>query len=163
MKKLVERIKSRSVEVGECWEWRGAKQHQSTTPMINYNRRSMSVMRALAKNAGKEVTGLVATTSCRNPMCVNPAHLVLLSRGDLLVKVSGEQQFQKRTASRLAVSNGSKRRKLSHEAVKEIRNSQEDRGALALTYGVTRSHINAIISGHRRALTPNNVFAGLMP
>lgn len=161
-KPLIERVKAHAVEVGECWEWKGATQSTSTTPVIRYEGKAVSVMRALAIDAGMRVKGYVATNSCRNPKCVNPQHVVVVSRSLLNNKVSREQQYQKRPTYRLAVSKGSKRRKISEADVITIRASSESTAVLAETYGVTRSHINSILNGHRRRTTSNNIFIGLM-
>lgn len=131
--------------------------------MLRYKTASMSVVRALAIDAGMKVKGLVATTSCRNPNCVRPEHVVLVPRGTLNRLVTDEQQYQKRPAYRIAVSKSSAHRKLTDEQVAEIRAcAGGDTLALSQTYGVTRSHINSIIKGHRRAMMATNVFAGLM-
>lgn len=161
-KPLVERVKAHAIEVGECWEWKGATQSTSTTPVIRYEGKAVSVMRALAIDAGMRVEGRIATNSCRNPKCVNPEHVILVSRKMLNNKVAEEQQYQKRPTYRLAVSKGSTRRKISEADVITIRASSESTAVLAETYGVTRSHINSILNGHRRRMMSNNVFAGLM-
>lgn len=161
-KPLIERIKGLSVEVGDCWEWQGATQSVSTTPIINYKGVATGVLRAIAKDRNITLKGYVVTNSCRNPKCVNPEHAVVTTRSSLITKVSKEQRFQRRADYRLTLSKASKMRKLDDSAVAEIRASDEDRAVLAQRYGVTRGHINSIRSGHRRQLATVNVFAGLL-
>jgi len=162
MKTVTERVREKSVDVGECWEWRGATQTKSTTPIINYKGMAISVMRALALEAGMKLDGLVATNRCRNPACVNPAHVVAVPRSRLITMVSAEQQFQKRVDFRRRLSLSSWKRKLSDSDVAAIRASEEGSDILSERYKVTRSHINAVQSGHRRAVITTNVFAGLL-
>ncbi len=162
MKTLLQRVREKSVDVGDCWEWRGATQTKSTTPIVNYGGKAVSVVRALALDAGAKLDGLVATNRCRNPACVNPEHVVAVPRSMLITMVSQEQQFQKRLDFRHRLSRSSWKRKLSDSDVNAIRTSDADRQTLAQQYGVTRSYINSLKSGHRRALATTNVFAGLL-
>lgn len=162
MRTLIERVRALSVEVGECWEWQGAVQSTSTTPMIRYGKSSISVARALAIEAGKPVKGLFATNTCRNPSCVNPDHVVVTTRRALNIKVAREQQYQRRPSYRATLSRNSGRRKISDEQVDEIRASSEGSDVLAKRYNITRSHVNSILSGWRRMATSANIFAGLL-
>lgn len=162
MKPLIERVKALSIEVGDCWEWHGSTQSTSTTPIIRYKRTVMSVMRALALEAGMKVDGYVATAKCRNPKCVTPDHLELVTRKRLNTRVSNEQQYQKRLNYRANMSIASKKRKLTDSQVLEIRDSDTDRNILAQEYGISRTHVNAIKSGYSRARLTTNIFAGLM-
>lgn len=80
-------IKARCDMAGDCWLWPGAKIHGTPYIAINIAGRRVNV------NAQKHVLRLSGWTmppgarvreSCRNPMCLNPAHLERIGHANAL-------------------------------------------------------------------------------
>lgn len=95
--------------------------------------------------------------SCGSDRCINPQHMVKVSRGD---KTAGRMVL---ATHRLAIVNGVRASsKLTMEAARAIRASDEPAKALAERYGVTAANIHMV----RRNITwrevARNPFAGLV-
>lgn len=70
----IDRLLSRRVIVGECWEWEGSRNKQG------YGRLKLAgkyrrVHRVMADLVGLTGTGPQVLHTCDNPPCFNPAHL----------------------------------------------------------------------------------------
>lgn len=80
-------IKARCDMAGDCWLWTGAKIHGTPYVAVLIGGRRVNV------NAQKHVLCLAGWTlpagarvreSCRNPMCLNPAHLARIGHANVL-------------------------------------------------------------------------------
>ena len=146
---IQEYVQARSDEVGECWEWNRAVQGKTGVPVMRYEGRAQPVRRVLAIEMGILTQGRLATCRCANMRCVNPAHIVTMTR----------QQLQKRTAKLTGMqANPARCRKLAQTArrtgkltaaqVAEIRAiegvKQRD---IARMYGITQTTVSAIRRG----------------
>lgn len=146
---LLEYLQARVDEVGDCWEWRGAVQRSSRSPVMRYAGRAQPVRRVVATELGLALQGRLATCKCANSLCVNPKHIMTVTR----------QQLQQRTAKITQVhANPARCRKLAQSArrtaklteaqVIEIRAiegmKQRDIGAL---YGIAQATVSAIRRG----------------
>lgn len=136
---------------GECWEWRGAKNHKGYGVI---GTRVYSVAVAMAAHRlsflihhGPLPPGLQACHTCDNPPCVNPTHLfagtAADNSADMVRKgrsIRGRRQTVKHDV----------KRKLTVDAVKDIQRRAalgESTTRLASEYGVGRATIYRAVRG----------------
>lgn len=162
---MLDDIKARCEEVGECWIWQGAT-GQTGYPIVKVAGQGCKLVRRLVLELrGVELKPRQPTvTTCNDKLCVCPEH----------VKATNPSSVGRAAAKRGAFSSparGAKiakaRRaaadsKLTAEAAREIRESSESGPALARKYGVNRSRIQAIKSGKAWKDYTGNPFQGLM-
>lgn len=163
-----ERLKPHYTEIGDCWEWHGALQG-GAVPCLKYKDdqgqwKLVAVRRWIAIQQGKKVKGRLATTTCDNPRCVCPDHVVLWTRKQLqdrnAVKVKSnitDAQRKKRSDNRRKQGNV----KITLEQAREIRMSAASTREIAEKYGVTQKTAWLAKTGktHRDFFNP---FAGLI-
>lgn len=148
MKELIERVRRHIDEIGDCWEWNGATQTKSPTPMINYQRKVKPVRRLLAETLGKNITGKFVTCKCRNELCVNPDHLLIVTRKRLQEIVSKERNYtsnpvrMKKLADKARLNS-----KLTLELAAEIREAEGTQRAIAARYGISQATVSVIKRG----------------
>lgn len=152
MTTLLDHIRSRSLEVGECWEWQGACHSRSQCPFIKWQGRPILVRRALAIELGRRVTGKCVTMSCGTRTCVNPAHFLLLTRSELSIRTAAALDYRSpvRVARISATLRRSGRLKLTAadaEAIRAASAAGVRRYVLAEQYGVTLGTITNIVHG----------------
>lgn len=150
------------IEVGACWEWQGALQTKAPVPTMNFNGKVGPVRRHIAEHMGMQVEGKLATTSCCNPLCVNPDHIALLTRKKLQQRVArniryaGNPVRMKKLSDR-ARANG----KLTLEQAQAIREAEGKQREIAARFGVTQATVSAIKRG-RTWRDYSNPFAQLI-
>ena len=160
--KLIARIRLSVVEVGDCWEWRGALQHNAPTPTIRWEEKVGSVRRFIAIEQGKLVKGKYATCKCRNNMCVNPDHVTLVTRKRLQELIADESGYANNPTRTKKIAEVARARgKLTVELVAAIREAPGTQRAIAKQYGVGQSTISAIMRG-KTWREYSNPFAGLL-
>lgn len=142
---LAERLEAGSVLLPFCGcrVWMGATRDHGYG-MIGFGRKAIKAHRAaymLAHGeipAGEGYHGTVVRHTCDVPSCVNPDHLEIGSQADNMVDVANRGN---RKGERHHL------RKLSDEAVREIRKSGESQTHLAKRFGVHPSTISFAKSG----------------
>lgn len=161
---LVERVRLKCTECGDCWVWTGALSHG--TPVMSVRaggKKSMqSVRRLLLVAKGKDPGRKLATTGCETALCVSPEHLVAMTRQALTKRSCLRTGYANRLDRRAKVQAASKaRRKLTDEQAAEVRASNLLLRELAAKYGVAKETIGAIRRGksYRNYTGP---FAGLL-
>lgn len=152
MAALADHVRSRSVEVGECWEWQGAVHSRSVSPFMKWRGQVLNVRRALAIDEGRSVSGRCVTMCCGNRLCVNPAHLQLLFRSALSSRTAKTLNYQSpaRVARISASLRASGRLKLTPEAAADIRRQHADGvpgPEIAAQYGVNKATVASIVRG----------------
>lgn len=151
------------VEVGECWEWRGALQSNSPVPTMNYKGKVAPVRRHIAEARGTPLQDKLATHSCGNQMCVNPEHVVLITRKRLQARIARETQHQVNAVRRKRLSDKARKRsKLTLELALEIRAAEGNQREIAKQYGVSQATVSAIKLG-KTWRDYNNPFSQLFP
>lgn len=148
MKELTERVRRHIEEIGDCWEWTGAMQSNAPTPMINYNRKVQPVRRALAEKMGKSIKGKLVTCKCRNELCVNPDHLLVVTRKRLQEMVSKERKYTSSPVRmRKLAEKARAHSKLTPELAAEIREADGSQREIAARYGISQSTVSVIKRG----------------
>ena len=142
---LLNKITDRCEEVGDCLEWQG---HISAggSPRMYHDGKTHSVRKLMLQANGKasEVPPKrKLMTTCENPRCVHPSHLVIVPMAkfvrDRLVANTNHQI----RAAKIAKARR-KSAKLTADDVAAIRASDEADHILAERYGVSRSHVSGI-------------------
>ena len=90
---LLERIKARVIEEGDCWIWQGCM--NGTIPQTYLgNRRVGGVRVALWRELkGAVPRGKVVSNSCGDDRCVNPDHLILMTPSQRGKRAAKEGKF----------------------------------------------------------------------
>src|SRR5688572_26766007 len=120
--------------VSGCWNWNGAKL-RSGHGIVKVCRKPVMAYRVFfIFFVGTIAFGLQLHHRCENPSCVNPAHLVALTRGD---------------HARLHA-------KLNHEKAAEIRRVYNRSGLtqreIAERFGVSQTTISCVLTGRTWAV-----------
>lgn len=161
MEELIERIRKHIEEVGDCWEWTGALQPHAPTPVMRFHQKTSQVRRFIAIYQGKQLKGRLATCKCRNELCVNPEHVVVVSRQRLQQLIAQERQYQTNPVRMKKLAEKARQRSpLTPEQVAEIRESSDSQRVIAARYGITQGAVSSIKRG-RTWKDYSNPFVGL--
>ncbi len=148
MKELIERVRRHIEEIGDCWEWTGATQSNAPTPMMNYKGRVGSVRRFLAEAQGKSIKGKLVTCKCRNELCVNPDHLLVVTRKRLQEMVSKERKYTSNPVRMKKLADKARENsKLTSELAAEVREADGTQREIAARYGVSQATVSVIKRG----------------
>ena len=161
MKELIERIRRHIEEIGDCWEWTGALQPKAPTPVMRFHQRTSQVRRFIAIAQGKKLDSKVATCKCRNELCVNPDHVVVVTRKRLQELIAQERQYQTNPVRMKKLADKARQRsKLTLELVQQIKDAEGSQRAIAAQFGITQAAVSSIKRG-RTWKEYSNPFAGL--
>ena len=156
-------IAGRCVEVGDCWEWQGAV--SSGGPIFGrHGTANISVRRLIVDHRGQHRSRRqVVTTTCNNPRCVNPAHVVVRPKGYAIARAAATTGAWQNPARRQRIANWARATKgvLTSEQAAEIRLAPGTQVAIAKQYGVAKQTVWQIKSG-ANWVDHHNPFAGLM-
>lgn len=78
-KTIIDVIKEKTIEVGDCMEWTGYV-HICGYPQTSTGGKPITVRRLLAIRLGMNPGKRVVTNSCGNRLCVAPDHLLMTTR-----------------------------------------------------------------------------------
>lgn len=108
------------------------------------------VRRVLLASAGVDVFGKVCANKCGTPACVNPKHLVALSRRQFYRRTRQHYSMNLAQRARVAASNRA-RSKITPEIAEQIRQSTQSQTEIARTFGVSQAAVSFIRRGLRWA------------
>lgn len=129
----------------DCWLWTAATNEHGYGVMRPEGKRTgptIKAHRVALQLAGVEIDGLLIRHACDNPPCVNPAHLSVGTHKDNSADMVARGRSPRGSRSGAA--------KLTEAQVVEIRTryaAGERQRALAVEYGISRSHISYIVNG----------------
>lgn len=145
---LIERIRQRVIEEGECWNWTGALQTCGSTPTMKYNGTVMAVRRAIMLERGVPMGKGRATYTCGNPMCVNPEHVGVRSIAAIqkrtIANLSAAQELIRGHNIAHALRKNKKHTRLSMEIAREIRAAEGTHLEIAKRYALDPADVSAI-------------------
>lgn len=148
MKELIERVRKHIDEVGDCWEWNGAMQSNAPTPAINWKRRCKPVRRVLAEAMGKAIQGKFVTCKCRNELCVNPDHLMVVTRKRLQEMLSKERNYTSNPVRNKKLADKARlKSKLTSELAAEVREADGTQREIAARFGISQATVSVIKRG----------------
>ena len=160
-------IKDRCDEVGECWIWKMSL--KTGVPAVRIptsedpKRPLVNVRRWMAIQQGKSVDGLFATTKCCDPLCVNPEHIILMTRKQLS-KRAGATMSRNETPARRAKRTAARVRrgdiKIGPEIARQIRNSDKTTKEWAAELGCSPNTVWLVVAG-KTLVDHTGPFAGL--
>lgn len=149
---LIEHIKSRCEMQGDCWIWQGA--HDNGRPRVRWGNGAVTIRRQILIEAGHRVRRSdSAVASCKTPLCVNPEHVVAVSRKRLVREYS--QRMPESIRREINRKAALPLRKLSDADVSEIVVSTAMGRDLAAQYGVSESTISAYRTGRKTRAVPS--------
>jgi DNA-binding XRE family transcriptional regulator len=146
VRNILDVIREKSVEEGDCWLWTGYVA-TSGHPYTSTGGKGSTVARSVATRLGMKVDGKVVRMKCNNKLCVNPAHLSVISRPDLARQtlVASTRTIEWKMKHIAATRRKSK---LTMDMVRQIRNAEGfTQKQLAQQYGVHQRVIHNIRSG----------------
>lgn len=148
MSDLLQRIKNKIVEVGDCWEWQGAMQATSPVPTMNFNGKVKPVRRHIAEAMNLKVEGKLATYRCGNPLCVHPDHIAVITRKKLQQRIAKEFKHHTNPLRLKKLSDKARARgKLTAELAQSIRDAEGTQRQIAAQFGVTQATVSVIKRG----------------
>lgn len=150
MNALIERVQSSAVQDGDCWRWIGARQTNGSTPVMQWQGKVGNVRRFILIDAGVAMGRMLAGVSCGNPECVNPAHVVKVSRRQVSQEAADAMDHTSKTlrAMRTAAAARTRRNnKLTEQGAASIRLDYRPQRMIAAEYGVTQHTVWAIKAG----------------
>lgn len=149
---LLERIRSRCVEDGDCLMWQGATDSSGTPLMrLNGSRSNVPVRRvvlqAIGKWSGKK--NHVASNVCCASACVSEEHAREFSRSYLIKRAAERTGYHLSPVRNAKLAAAHRNKKLDDPALREaIKNSPLSTRALAREYGVSQTIIWMLVAGH---------------
>lgn len=148
MDQLIERLRKRTEEVGECWEWHGALQSNAPTPVMRHEGTTMAVRRVIAIVAGLQLTGRLATHKCGNPLCVNPDHVAMVTRKRLQKRIATTIQYHASPVRMQKLADKARSKaKLTMDLAEQIRQAEGPQRQIAARFGVTQATVSVIKRG----------------
>lgn len=157
-------IKSRCIEVGECWEWQGAR-NSSGMPYVWFNDRTTPVRRVALQLHLREPIGPneVASLRCGNTACVRPhaEHVVRCSQDDHRAYLSSIGVGCSSTAKRVLSARSRPGVVLSMEAARQARAEGLTPAEIAKRFGCSRASGYLLLAGEiwREQLPGASVFS----
>lgn len=156
-------IQSRCIECGDCWHFLKRRMTESTKrhPLMSIGGKVLLVRRVAYEEAhGPIPAGKNIVPICGDPRCVNPKHqkqMTFAEVGRLAAKNGAYSNPARGKAISEAIAH---RRKLSPEAIAEIKASDTPSRELAAKFGVNKSLIPRIRRGDSHK-DYSNPWAGL--
>jgi predicted XRE-type DNA-binding protein len=146
MRNILDIIKEKTVEVGDCMEWTGY--YNRRTPATTIAGRGISVRSLVALRLGMPTDGKMVTNRCCNINCVNPEHLVLMTKSQFHSHVSKHRLDQTSLSRRMKISKAvRKRSKLTAEIAAQIRSHPGKQSEIAEQFGVCKKTVYVIRAG----------------
>ncbi len=161
----MEFIRAKSHEDGDCLIWDGAKGTSNVggVPYISVNRKLIPVRRWIAQNILQaKIDGLIASTKCGNPLCIDPAHIAMKTRKELTTDAAKRTQYHKNPARNYKLALAARARSPhSPELIERIRNMEGTHKGIARELGINFTAVNRIKNGTGYKEYKNNPWAGL--
>lgn len=149
---LLARISAKCVEEGACLIWRGCFS-DSGVPQVSFRCRAHSVRRVLyeAVTGRAPGAGMVVAPRCRNPRCVSPDCLRLLTVAQLRKADAARGAFSSAKANAARLVAARRRVVISDDVIALVRGFEGTCAQAAAASGVSLSHCKKIRAGTARA------------
>lgn len=160
---LMERIRAKCVEDGDCLIWTGATTSNGTPTMrMPKTREMIGVRRLVLKIAGRWKEGLLATSTCGHPQCVCEHHARGVTRAQLSKLAIKRTAYHLSPARNAKIAAAARARygKLTPEMREAIMESDLPQRVLGEMYGVGQHSISELKQG-KSYRDYANPFAGL--
>lgn len=156
---------ARCTEDGDCWLWNHAR-GEAGCPKYGTRVEGEAVNVHLRRpvwqmaNPGKSIGNRMVSPSCGNPTCLNPDHLVLRTKGQVLREMMARPDVRARR-SVASMRHRNRNAKLDMEKARYIRSSDKTLVQLGAELGVSLETVSRV----RRGVAWQegaNPFAGLL-
>lgn len=145
-KTILDVIKEKTVEVGDCMEWTGYC--NGRVPSTSVGGRGMSVRSLVALRLGWPIDGKVVTNRCGNHLCVNPDHLRMMTKSQFHTYVTQTKIDQQALSRRMKLSKSVRQRsKLTLEQAQAIKAHPGPHHVIAKEFGVCMATVSSIRTG----------------
>ena len=156
-----ESLRERCTEDGDCLIWQGYSTNK--TPMVSHNGQLVSVRRLFTTLIKGQVRSAgYYTTSCGTNGCVEPSHIVWRSQSQhsraMAKTANGSISVQLTRRAKISAT----KRRISDEALHDIRHSNESGPVLAERYGISRTTVNNYRRASSGRTLATNPWAGLL-
>lgn len=137
------------VDDDACWVWPGAKAGTLPNIKVNGAAGSARVFVWLWSHGRKPGKGRVVRMTCECAACLNPAHMAVQTRAQVLLENHGKANplLSAARQRRTAIQQG--RAKLTMEQARRIRAADGTLTELAAQFGVSRALVHQIRAGIR--------------
>ena len=161
---LIDTIRARCVEDGDCLRWQGAAVGGRHPSMPHGTKRGALVRRLVWEAThGPIPPGKIIRCTCGTPLCVAVEHLKLTTFAKLGKELGavGLMSGPIRSANIAAAKRAGSQAKLSQEAVRAIRESGERGTVLAARYRISEATVSKIRKHQVRREFAGNPWQGL--
>lgn len=136
-------LRLRTACEGDCWNWLSTTDR--TTPVMRdplTHGRTVNVRRFTLELMGRKMARLLATVSCGNLRCVNPDHLVAVTR-KTLQRMTAERNPYAQNPARNAKISKAKRARSRHstEVIAQVVASTAPTRQIAREYGMAQATV----------------------
>lgn len=157
---MLSKIIHHCTEEGDCLLWRRSRCNGH--PAMRIEGKTQLIRRVIWQESNGEIPqGKIVRVTCGSPLCINPSHIELTSYQKLGKQLGalGIMSGQVRSAA-IQRAKRKTQGKLSLDAVRDIRTSDETTIVLAARYGVAQAHISKVRK-HKCQRDYSSPFAGL--
>jgi len=140
-------------DIGGHWVWRQATTAKNKAPQACIEGKTgQLVARWLMQHLGHNITGMAVVVKCCEPLCLNPAHLKVITKGAVLRKAysTGQRNTEAEHFSRRRRAEKSGLAKIDMATARLLRSRMaagEKWPALSKETGLARSTLRAIETG----------------
>lgn len=159
---LAEKLEQHCEEQGDCMVWSGPMV-QRKFPVLNVERKKLYVKRHAMELMGRRLGKQVVTSSCDNQACVNPDHLVVVTKAkmvEMTVAAHGGTLNTPASKAKIAASLRAKS-PLSQEEISDIRNSNDSVRTIANRHDISMAYVYMLQRGLWRRDYSATPFTGL--
>lgn len=147
-------IRGRCEEIGDCWIWKQGT-NSDGQPHARHDGAKVQVRRLVWQLAHADAVlapNFMVISECTHKMCVGPDCAKDMSRPQYLVRMNslGKLNGSTQAVAHTRAMRARATTKLTMEKAAALRAriaAGEDRGAVALEYGITRDHANRVARG----------------
>ncbi len=143
----IARFWSRVDMSGACWEWKGQLNKNGYGMFMQDGHPLRAHRISWTLTYGPIPEAMLVCHHCDNPSCVRPSHLFLGTSADNMADMAEKGRAGK------VIGSENPRTLISDDDIRRIRErvaNGEPQSAIAVQFGVTRSHIWRVVNGHRR-------------
>lgn len=155
----VVKLLERTEEFGDCKLWTGALIH-GKAPVITIDDKKVYVKRRVMALLGRNVEHKCVTSDCTNKLCIEPAHLVVTTKGGIARRTAASGALSTPLCGAKVAAALRAKSKLSQAAVQAIRASDKPVIELAAENNISESYVYMIRRGDFRK-DYSSPFAGL--
>lgn len=137
---LADKLDQHCEEQGDCMLW-GGPLVQRKFPVLNVERKKLYVKRHAMQLMGHVLGRKVVTSKCCNQLCVNPEHLVLVTKAKMVeMTVAAHGGNLNTPASKAKIAAALRARSpLTQEEVADIRNSNDSIRTIARRHDISQA------------------------